>query len=53
MRDIATNPGTTPSRHRARIVLLVSMAALALIARCYLCNSPRGARAAQLQGTGG
>lgn len=36
MRDIATNPSTTPSRRRARIALLVSLAAVALIAAWYV-----------------
>ena len=41
MRDIATNLGTTPSRHRARIALLVGLAALALIAVWYVMTPHR------------
>jgi multidrug efflux system membrane fusion protein len=41
MRDIATNLGTTPSRHRARIALLVGLAALALIAAWYVMTPHR------------
>jgi multidrug efflux system membrane fusion protein len=41
MRDIATNPAATPSRHPARIALLVSLAALALIAAWYVMTPHR------------
>jgi multidrug efflux system membrane fusion protein len=41
MRDIAANPGTTASRYRARIALLASLAALALIAAWYVMTPHR------------